>query len=136
MNNNYYIPDIEDIRVGYECEMEDNIKGYFPYIFNEKGVRDVMQDVILDYQEAFYRTPYLTKEQIEAEGWKEIPRELNGFGKYSYFQKGDKHITFQEENNYIEIHNDEGYSEHQTWYEGECKSINEFRTICKLLNIT
>ena len=52
-----------------------------------------------------------------------------------HFQKENKYITFQEKNHSIEIHNNEDYEEHQTWYEGKCKDINTFRYICKLLEI-
>lgn len=134
MENKYFTPDIEDIRVGYECEKEDSIKGYEPYTFDLKGVRDAIQDEISDYREAWFRTPYLTKEQIEAEGWRCIHwREY-------LWEKGNKTIHFfngQKEDNddstYLSIFTIHNSS--KVLFEGECKDINTFRYICKLLNI-
>lgn len=144
MENKYFTPSIEDIRVGYECEE------LLDTCYN-CGTKDERHDIRWEkrvFKELLHsnyiyekikneklRVPYLTKEQIEAEGWKELKRELDGFGKYSYFQKETKHITFQEKEHILEIHNDEAYSDHQTWYEGECKDINTFRQIMKLLGI-
>lgn len=150
MENKYFTPSIEDIRVGYECFwIKDHNEGLtesnlikivftpkqlastlFPAINWEREETDNFRPNLMSYI-----IPYLTKEQIEAEGWEEIPRELNGLGRYSYLKKGEIFITFQEKINHIEFHNDGDYDTHESFYKGKCPSINEFRFINKLLNI-
>jgi hypothetical protein len=58
-NDKYFTPDIEDLRVGYECDL-----------LGSKIVIEDRHDLDLSFDHPL-RTPYLTKEQIEAEGWKE-----------------------------------------------------------------
>lgn len=149
----YFVPEESDLRLGYEYETNFNVENKWKKkIINDLGCESdgcgELQDLLtliyynnsdlLNYQLNYanrVRVPFLTKEQIKAEGWKEIFNRHDGFGKYSYFQKGTTHITFQEKEHLIEIHNDEDYDEHKTWYNGKCRCINEFRTICKLLEI-
>ena len=72
VENKYYTPSIEDIRVGYEYEslqkQQDGSEKWVP----QKIVR--RYDLEGDWENWLYygivKTPYLTKEQIEAEGWK------------------------------------------------------------------
>jgi len=122
MGNKYYTPDIENIRVGYKCEREETIEGYKPYIFDLQGVRDYIQFEISDYKDFFIRTPYLTKEQIEAEGWEWMT---------TYFYKNHKRLNYDYTSNRLWVWDmfDNKY------FDGYCPSVNEFRTINKLLNI-
>ena len=74
---------------------------------------------------------HLTKEQIEAEGWREIfenhyvNNKKEMFLKLYYGYHYDEVICFS-----ISIYNDEG-----TFFRGSCPSIDDFKMICKLLNI-
>ena len=87
-----------------------------------------------------YLLKYLTKEQIEAEGWE---RQDNKYDDKSYkypeigeiYKKRDLYISFYEKLKEIEIHNNHEYSDRKTYYDGYCPSINEFRYICSLLKI-
>ena len=63
----YFVPDIEDIRVGYECEIKPTGSeelDWMPYVING--------DTAFKYYKTkgkgatSIRVPYLTKEQIEA----------------------------------------------------------------------
>ena len=89
------------------------------------------------------RTPYLTKEQIEAEGWKTL--EFKREGLYSY-EKANYFLVFNEKIRTINIIlRDLAIVSEISWslqtspehfkFFCECKCINTFRTICKLLNI-
>ena len=122
MENNpkYYVPDIEELRVGYEMEVD---YGYFTnaeintwHTYILKGVDDHVKDYL---SKGYYRTSYLTKEQIEAEGWKLY--EINK-GFYFYFDESDHTMQINDHNGDV-------------CFSGEVKSINEFRYICKLLKI-
>src|SRR5674476_935073 len=71
MKEEYYIPELEDLRIGYECEVngaglaggQDNwVKDTAKSINNLKGLESFLKAGCL-------RTSYLTKEQIEVEGW-------------------------------------------------------------------
>lgn len=129
----YFTPSIEDIHVGYECEFlkgqgMENQKLWQPLTIKQS----MFPTILRDYK--FLRVPYLTKEQIEAEGW--IPTVASEGYEYRY------------KNYYMyisKIYNKEGIPllnlgiENVTTQEdiflGECKDINTFRYISKLLNI-
>ena len=135
MENKYYTPNIEDIRVGYETTIRyidsetDEFKTFIITKNNIGGLR------FLDNMNGF-RTPYLTKEQIEGEGWiyndrsKSSPTFFKGNMNTGYYQ-------LRLFDNTIEI-KDYGMSNPDrvsSLYFGKCPSINELRYICKLLKI-
>jgi len=133
----YFIPDIEDIRVGYECEISVPYFVSKPYIVNNDNLKYKWVNHKFELQEVYgadnclnidyeIRTPYLTKEQIEAEGWVEIHA--------GFFKKGDFLMSNITNFNGIIIRKGSWYPE-ETKYSGECKDINTFRYICKLLKI-
>ena len=152
-NNKYYVPQIEDIKVGYELQ-------YHNWGMDELGVKELnfnkWETCILDEGnvETFMkygirggvRVSYLTKEQIEAEGWVFITTnhicnwykiefrnwkgEPSDFYKYPIY---GMQLIHDLELNKISIYFD--FGEDSCVFEGECKSINELRYISKLLNI-
>jgi hypothetical protein len=148
MENKYFTPDMEDIHIGYECEIlyPHNMIEYNKKL-NENlwkkhkfELRESLSEgdsVSFDY---IYRTLYLTKEQIEAEGWKEKQMHLNGtfvmiLGKLN---KGYE-LMFTEGNSQIVITKvwtlfDEKVKRDNV-FKGNCKDINTFRKIIKLLEI-
>ena len=100
---------------------------------------------IEDLEKKRIRTPYLTKEQIEAEGWihtgGKLLKEAN-----QMFEKGNYFLVFNEKVKTINIILRDPSKECEiSWsvqmspehfnFFCECKCINTFRTICKLLNI-
>ncbi len=145
MENKYYIPDIEDMRVGYECEANPKLYGSVEDVWRPTIMRGVGQEVIYYHSLGVYRTPYLIKEQIEAEGWeykttnkirywyeKESP-EIGGnwYGYYIYKAK----LIHDPEMKYLKILFSFDAIEDECMFEGECKSINELRIIQKMLRI-
>lgn len=148
MENKYYTPNIEDFYVGYECEIKNSsdpisfewewvkFKDNFDFDMGKIGNDNDYDFAYLrnDLKDGNIRTPYLTREQIEAEGWKKI--------HYREYIKDLEDITIHFFNGNKEEEHDEKYlstfSIHNKYYnlfEGDCPSINEFRKICKLLNI-
>ena len=141
MKEEYYIPDIEDIKVGYECfwildlTKSEAIENFLPMKFTPKQTaftlfspfnweREETDNIIPNLMS--YRTPFLTEEQIEQEGWKKQTDV--------HFEKGDHTIKIYRGKTWIPFHIlIEGHG--QVYFFGECKSINEFRYILKLLNI-
>lgn len=141
-NQEYFTPSLEDIRVGYECETQVD-----PY---PDWVKTIIQDgdclnfiINKDWQ---IRVPYLSKEQIETEGWKfkgksiDLWWEKEGsfkIGNWTSYKivmhYGMKGHTGNQDNRLYIYAEDQG-SEHRL-FEGECKDINTFWYICKLLNI-
>ncbi len=132
MENKYFTPNIEDLYVGYECEI-NNIHGKWESITitftnSNSFYKTDLAEVCLLVEDKYVRVPYLTKEQIEAEGWK--PEQ-------SYFRKNNLYLFF--ENNELEIEFGEPFtwdaSDSDVRYKGECKDINTFRKLIKLLGI-
>lgn len=125
----YYTPNIEDIRVGYETtirHIDSESDKFKPFIITKDNIGGLG---VLNNMDGFI-TPYLTKEQIEAEGWR------IGVGK-------DYHVTLFRKDKYTAGYNWENKTlkvvtlekDVHTIFNGECKSINEFRYICKLIGI-
>lgn len=81
-NNKYYTPKITDIRIGYECEVNWS-RGYSEEfeplntsLKAEEGVYDPkLDDIVIAHDDGYaeFRTKYLSKEDIESEGWTFIP---------------------------------------------------------------
>ena len=123
----YFTPSIEDIRVGYELETD------YP-ITNSEFVKQVITKEDLGFHITMlggasyrYRVPYLTKEQIEAEGW-EIDSAFHMLTGEAY------------KKNEFELHHigrtiKIWKPNHFGSFTGDCKDINTFRYICKLLGI-
>ena len=139
MENKYFTPDIEDFCIGYECEICTPTRwksGKFPEILELNSELDEFgKDSLMKTAHAILRVPYLTKEQIEAEGWEFINHhagtehydfEKNGYSLYVDFDfKGEV---------YLKIYDGEQDNEFN-YFSGKCKDINIFRKICKLLEI-
>jgi hypothetical protein len=141
MENKYFTPDIEDLCIGYECEYNfaraytdefDFVKiGYKDVTPGKGGYTNELTHMIhlIDDGAAAIRVPYLTKEQIEAEGWK---FDYN-LGDFDYYIKTVNNTEYELEFCYKERININIWK--RTLYHGECKDINTFRKIIKLLNI-
>jgi len=145
----YFTPDIEDIRVGYECECLwqrpypktwDKIE--ITEIDNEEYLKLSIEDVIKRVKLNEIRVPYLTKEQIEAEGWsykgktqdiwfeKELDYDMGSWTAYKVVMQygvNDKRLRIFAVDRIDKLDYD--------CFIGECKDINTFRYICKLLKI-
>jgi hypothetical protein len=136
MENKYFTPEISDLYIGYECEKNCNIIGA-----HSTEVEQVWLSYTIHYDRDFtniesdivdYRVPYLTKEQIEAEGWKET-------SKYKY-EKIDSNITsYYGADHYLWIMHPATTVSGERYlansFKGHCKDINTFRKIIKLLGI-
>ena len=147
MENKYFTPDIEEMFVGCEFEMHDTWGDWKKLILTENLLKNPMVGLGSGSERApwywKFRVPYLTKEQIEAEGWELIQIYPKGA---CIFQKGTKEegceltCDFTEHRvHFTELYfcglDDEYTRTKLTWRSLECKDINTFRKICKLLKI-
>lgn len=151
MENKYYTPKLEELFVGYEClkflpkkEAGLTSEAFSPYIINADDFKLFAPSVYEGYTVSFagfipndpgfyFRTPFLTKEQILKEGW-EFTSSNDTFHE---FKKGFYNIAFWEGFK-LAVEPDKDYWRIRSApprYNGTCPSINEFRTIIKLLNI-
>ena len=133
----YFTPDITDIRVGYEAEVAYNLGAIWkPIILDRESLYEYLDEDIFRNE---IRVPYLTKKQIEAEGWKFVESNkainiltfkiiINDHSWYEldYFTDSKTLLITK-----YYIHGDEDLG----LYNGECKEINTFRYILKLLGI-
>lgn len=129
---NYFIPEPEDIRIGYECEM-------FIMEMNstiQAASRQYWEKVIVTKENLFevihsdLRVPYLTKEQIEAEGFSFIGDNH----RMLQFMRWELEINYYPEQHKIHIY-ETGEKPPRDLFWGECKDINTFRFIKKLSKI-
>jgi hypothetical protein len=156
MENKYYTPDISDLHIGYECEWKDCDEYAFEkkdeYPWESITIEELdLENLVEDLEEGRIRTPYLTKEQLEAEGWICIADIIYGDG-VKLFKKDIGNYTYDCRYNILSTRltielrdyildaskiktNPPGKYSLDIVYNGFCSSINEFRYICKLLNI-
>ena len=156
MENKYFVPEISDIRLGYEYETNYNCEKKWEkkivndlYCDNEGNgeLQDLLTLInyhntdILDWKINYsnrIRVPYLTKKDIESEGW------LVNENTDTYFTKNDKdctektlflHVTY--EHCGVPVWVTIGYEDNDKddRFSGACPSINELRYIQKLLGI-
>jgi len=144
MENKYFTPSIEDIRIGYECEAHlliiERVDKWIPIKF--KGV---CEDVRKYHSQGVYRTLYLTKEQIEEEGWEfkqtnkirdwyEIESPEDGGNWYGYYIYKAQ-LIYDEEMKLMKISFCFDCTTWETVFEGECKCINTLRSVMRLLRM-
>lgn len=134
LKNEYFTPDISDIRVEYECEINVNGRWLHHIIGGIEAFRaDDWYNLDMVQRENgtlnnYIRVPFLTNEQIEAKGWSlDYSRHVTPGVIY---QKDD--YTLWKIGNTIWIRKGDN---DETIYKGECKDINTLRYISKLLNI-
>jgi|SRR5882757_2707473 len=138
MENKYFIPSKEDIRVGYECHVQiiENAQWMWDVVIDENWKCE--ENNIYEYLElGNVRVPYLTKEQIEAEGW---VHEGGTFTRQDYLFELYK-LEYWELNQNTKIYrknhirDGSGRFDWRKIFDGKIPSINEFRTLCKWLEI-
>jgi hypothetical protein len=143
MENKYFTPDIENIHVGFICYQYNKFYDGHGIKFDERWAEDLTLLVpaavrILINEESniadFIRVPYLTKEQIEAEGWSKAKVPIVTI-KHDFYEipyiKDNFRIDYNFKNKLINILENNGVN----LFYGECKDINTFIKIIKLLNI-
>lgn len=129
--NEYFIPEIEDIRVGYRCEIKDETI-WVPTILKEEDL--VYFAAFNDYRKTGeLKTAYLTRNQIEAEGW--IYKAMfylmdkNNNDEYlDSYNKGNQSIIYHRGNRILAIYNNESLV-----FKGYCSDINIFIFLTNLL---
>jgi hypothetical protein len=153
-SSQYFTPEASDLYVGYECEKvvldfscfgDGCPKEWEPHTIgsdlNLGDLREGKHSINVDPR--WYRTSYLTKEQIEKEGWergihqsfsREGFKKVKENGHTFYCWLTDKNLYISQ---YIPSKSDDPWSMSMksALYDGTCPSINEFRKICKLLGI-
>lgn len=142
-NYNYYHPDIHDIFLGYEAESFNNGK-WEEIRYSTKDFEDLPYDI----DGKWIRTLYLTQDQVIKEGWQKS-------GDILLTNEKSEHVFRREtindgqnfhgfvlkllSDNYVAIYEYDADKEmggdYITRYKGLCKSVNEFRQICRLLKI-
>jgi hypothetical protein len=125
-----------------------------PYIIRANQTRGQGPDISEDHKPLLrFRTPYLTKEKIEAEGWIENKsRWLNDKQRVAWTPDYEVETSYGSLRVYVRkldavyeeitlekyVRGGDGpfqLSSKSVAYSGPCPSINEFRKICKLIGI-
>ena len=133
----YYTPAPEDLRVGFECEILKWVDGtlvpekWEERIISAKGTGIQMEIAINRIKKSAIRVPYLTKEQIEAEGWQVIGEDafikpINAMCEFIMrWDTDDDSIIIEKHlmDYCVNI------------YSGTCRCVNDIRQISKLLGI-
>lgn len=119
-DNKYFLPKLTDFRVGYEYEENFEHSGWESSTYSTFHVN--LYNIEKKISEGIIRVPYLTKEQIEGEGWEPVTD--------SVYTKGNKKFSYQSDMQKVSISEGENII-----YNGKCLDINTLRLINSLLNI-
>jgi len=158
----YFTPNVEDFHKGYEYEIlelhrenyhvgfNNIISKWIPKKWDSSQIR--LNKLACKITSKEIRVPYLTKKQIEAEGWKvenfpyniikgvkntgiyDLNDDMTGIEYNLFYRFENKRLSIE---SYIINYGkaDRPYKGVNCIYFGECKDINTFRYICKLLEI-
>ena len=142
MDAEYYTPDVEDIHIGFECEI-NYPKGWIPIKVEDLYTDSDGYGNAYEVEHTIKNSPQdirvlcLTKEQIEAEGWKVTQQMMY----CEHIMSKDKNsLIYNSVNRELRLFKpieDMGIEldYNKIVFDGSCKSINEFRVIIKLLNL-
>ena len=128
MENKYFTPELEELCVGYICEVKNSSDDkYFDWEYQLIEKSDLIYiSNWLDWGEV--RTKYLDEDDLKKEGW---INEGNLFFKLELDTTDRWYLSFYPENNRVEFCD----QENENGFAGTIKSINEFRNIIKYLEI-
>ena len=143
-NDKYYVPESSELRIGYECEVNalataDRKEDKWVSTCIQRIDHIERAEIALNLK--YLRTSYLTKEQLETDGWikgkwdnfcKPCPND-DSFYKLHRLNKYDDTVSLNYDFQNHELFIDVGSA--NVLFSGECKDINTFRWICKLLKI-
>lgn len=144
MNNKYYIPDISEFHVGFECEYFNNFsKQFIPTIIDETNYNNPElgydEDYLFSYRdENKFRVKYLDKKDIEDLGF-----VFRGGTPYDtrdlYFQKEDIKLILIFQTEKLLVLKETGRELLQeidaTLFNGKIKNKSELVKLLKQLNI-
>lgn len=153
MEDKYYTPELEDLFVGYECEMKNSSDPvHFDWetcIFKQDFSNQLNEDYCFEYlvkdlKDGNIRTKHLDKQDIESLGFIEVKEKrhyINAIQKVKLKNYYDPRVILELELEYdidskmLSLSYYCGEFANQIIFEGEIKSINEFRNIIKYLGI-
>lgn len=138
----YYTPQISDLHESFEFlhevyDQEEDLNFWARSTFS--SISGMGLDIAGKFRRGKVRVPFLTKEDIEGEGWEYIP-------KYSTitsleFYKDQRWLNYNIQTKEIKIH--EGREDYEECNisickflirKVKCRCINDFRIIMKMLN--
>lgn len=129
----YYVPEIEEFRVGFECEyFNRHCEKYIPITidrsnYNIDDTGDYENDYLFSYRgENKFRVKYLDVEDIESFGFKPDPSGER------YFELGGYQLYV----NIHPIHNITIYNEAATIiFQGTVKNANELKKVLQMIGV-
>ena len=146
----YYTPNIQELKVGLELEvgLKDGDLKWIPTTISEKDIIGNVP-IYLAQNESYVllncplRIRYLIEQDIINEGWKF--RETGRSKFYKRYNKTEFALNYNIKTNMLFIEKaikdvtntvyDYSWINNDYIFVGKCRCINEFRTICKLLEI-
>lgn len=134
MKNTFYFPHLSELYIGYECEQRVmNADGEDGWIFYRVTLDTDLKK--FGYTNKInvskeIRVPFINKPKFEKEGWIFIEQEHECY----YFEKGKYQLVFDSTRQMIKIYEMKD-DDVLGYYDGYCKSINEFRTLQKFLKL-
>jgi hypothetical protein len=148
--NKYYIPEISEFHVGFEYEQISRLGETWCEMISTTA--EDLDAVETEIGMEYVRVPYLTKEDIEAEGWRhemtfdkeetykgEYPTQID-FEINDTYKIGGGFLTFTPELHEVKIITvDKGFNRdgpnHSVKFNGIIKNKSEFKRILKMIGV-
>lgn len=134
----YYTPTAEDLRIGFMLDHLYRGEWHKTFIGTPDDISFYAS--LLNGMDHVVRVPYLTAEQIEAEGWitSNTIKSMHG-GVYAWLhldstEKYDYKLFYSEVTKICRVVDDR-HGQYNIMYEGPMRCVNELHFICKMLGI-
>ena len=143
--NKYYIPEIEEFHVGFECEFYNSKDKHFYFEAPDGWIKTMigenlyLREFTNQYQllkENLFRVKYLDQEDIESLGWKFI-KHHPGTTQLD-FKKGIYYLDFDSNfrgKSWLRIYEGDNQSEEFNFFTGFIKNKSELKILMKQLGI-
>ena len=143
--NKYYIPEIEEFHVGFECEFYNSKDKHFYFEAPDGWIKTMigenlyLREFTNQYQllkENLFRVKYLDQEDIESLGWKFI-KHHPGTTQLD-FKKGIYYLDFDSNfrgKSWLRIYEGDTQSEEFNFFTGFIKNKSELKILMKQLGI-
>lgn len=140
-DNKYYTPDISDLHIGYEGEylamITPQTRVWKPFKIEDSFSFNEIWDIFNEGKQTNIKVKYLSKEDIESEGWKDLENHPKLVEQH--YSQGKHRLVLNQITRGIEVYTinfvDTELSPPIQIYKGECKSINELKKLMKSLSI-
>jgi hypothetical protein len=139
MGDKYYTPEIEEFRVGFECEIMSSYgfqKGLYPEILKEETLNNFGGDSLVSLKQSTFRVKYLDGDDIESLGFNRLTDDCYNLPVKEFRGRLDQEVRIiVRKTILIYLAMDMGDKDNMVLFTGNIKNLSELKVLLKQLNI-